>query len=54
MLDVVEVVRSIVEHFGDNEGAFPGRSKLVRFLLVHSKNQVSFLKCPTPYVSGME
>ena len=54
MLDVVEVVRSIVEHSGDNEGAFSGRSKLVRFLLIHSENQVSLLKCSTPHVSGME
>ena len=54
VLDVEETIRSIVEHFGDDERAFPSRSELVWFLLVHSKNQVSFLKCPTPYVSGME
>ena len=54
VLNVVEVVRSIVEHSGDNEGAFPGRSKLVWFLLIHSENQVSLLKCSTPHVSGME
>ena len=54
VLHFVEVICSIVEHFGDEEGALPGESKLVWFLLVHSKNQVSLLKCPTPYVSGME
>ena len=38
VLDIVEVVRSIVEHSGDNEGAFPRGSKLVWFLLIHSEN----------------
>ena len=54
VLDIIEVVRSIVEHSGDNEGTFPGRSQLVWFLLIHSENQVSLLKCPTPHVSGVE
>ena len=54
VLDVEKTIRSIVEHFGDDERAFPSKSELLWFLLVHSKNQVSFLKCPTPYVSGME
>ena len=54
VLDVVEVVCSIVEHSGDNEGAFPGGSKLVLFLLIHLENQVSLLKCSTPHISGME
>ena len=53
VLDVEKMICSVVEHFGDDEGALP-RSEVVRFLLVHSKNQVSFLKCPTPYISGME
>ena len=54
MFDIINMVCSIVEHSGDNEGAFPGRSKLVWMLLVHSENQVSLLKCSTPDVSGME
>ena len=51
---IVEVIRPIVEHLGDDEGAFPSRSELVRLFLVHSEHKVSFLKCSTPYVSGME
>ena len=35
---IVQVVCSIVEHFGDDEGAFPGRGELVWTLLVHSEN----------------
>ena len=54
VLDAEKTICSKVEHFGDDEGAFPSRSELVWFLLVHSKNEVSLLKCPTPYVSGME
>ena len=38
VLDIVEVVCSILEHSGDNEGAFPRGSKLVWFLLIHSKD----------------
>ena len=37
-IDIVEMVRSIVEDSGDYEGAFPSRSELVWFLLIHSKN----------------
>ena len=33
LFHIVEV-RSIVEHLGDDEGTFPGRSKLVRLLLL--------------------
>ena len=44
MLDIVEVICSVVEHFGDDEGAFPSRSELVWFLLIHSKNQVSLTR----------
>ena len=51
---IVQVVRSVVEHLGDDEGAFPSGSKLVRPLLIHSENQVSFLKCSTFHFSGME
>ena len=54
MLDTVKMICSVVENFGDDEGAFPSWSELVRFLLIHSKNQVSLLKCSTPHVSGME
>ena len=37
-IDIVKTVRSIVENFGDDEGALPSRGKLVWFLLIHSKN----------------
>ena len=43
-----------MENFGDDEGALPSRGKLVWFLLIHSKNEVSFLKGSTPHISGME
>ena len=51
---IVQVICSVVEHFGDDEGAFPGGSKLVWSLLIHSENQVPFLKCSTSYVSSVE
>ena len=54
MLHIVEAICSVEEHFGDDEGAFPSRSELVWFLLVHPKNQVSLLKYPTPHISGVE
>ena len=54
VLDVEETICSVMEHSGDDERAFPGRSELVWLLLVHSENQVSFLKCSSPYVSGVE
>ena len=38
MLNVVKTVRPIVENFGDDEGSFPRRSKLVLFLLIHSED----------------
>ena len=34
---VVEVIRPVVEYLGDDEGAFPGRSELVRPFLIHSE-----------------
>ena len=54
MLNTVKMVCSIVENFGDDEGALPGRGQLVWFLLIHPKNQVSFLKGSTPHISGVE
>ena len=54
MLDTVKVVCSIVEHSGDNEGTFPSWGELVRFLLIHSKNQVFLLKGSTLHVSSVE
>ena len=51
---IVEVVRSVVKHLGDDEGAFPGRGQFMRPLLIHSKNQVSLLECPSSVVPGME
>ena len=38
VLDVEKTICSIVEHFGDDERAFPGKRELVWFLFVHSKN----------------
>ncbi len=37
-IDIVKMVCSIVENFGDDEGAFPSRSELVWFLLMHSED----------------
>ena len=51
---IIQVVCSVVEHFGDDEGAFPGGSKLVWTLLIHLENQVPLLKCSTSYVPSME
>ena len=51
---VVDVIRSIVKHLGDDEGTFPGRSKLVRSFLIHSEHKVSFLECSTSDIMGME
>ena len=51
---VVDVVSSVVKHLGDDEGAFPGRSKLVRPFLIHSEHKVSFLECSTSDILGME
>ena len=38
VLDIVKAVCPIMENFGDDEGTFPSRSKLVWFLLIHSEN----------------
>ena len=54
VLHIVEVIRSVVEHLGDDEGSFPSGSKLVWPLLIHLENQVPLLKCPTSHVSSME
>ena len=54
VLDVEETVRSIVEHLGDDERAFPSGGELVWLLLIHSEDQVLFLECTTPYIPGME
>ena len=51
---IVQLVRSIVEHLGDDEGAFPSGSKLVWFVLIHSENQISFLEGSTSHISGVE
>ena len=53
-INIVEVIRSIVEDSGDDEGAFPSRSKLVWFLLIHSEDQISFLEGSTLHMPGME
>ena len=37
-IDIVEVVRSIVEDSGDYKGAFPSRSVFVWFLLIHAED----------------
>ena len=54
LFHIVEVIRSVVEHFGDDERSFPSRSKIVRPLLIHLEHQVSLLKCSTSHVFGME
>ena len=51
---IVKVICSIVEHLGDDEGAFPSRGELMRPLLIHSEHKISFLKCSTFDVSAME
>ena len=54
MINVVEVICSIVEDSGDDEGTFPSRSKFVRFLLIHSEDQISFLEGSALHISGVE
>ena len=51
---VVDVVRSIVKHLGDDEGTFLGLCELVRSFLNHSEHKVSFLKCSTSDVASVE
>ena len=51
---IVEVTHPIVEHLGDDEGAFLGRSEFVRSFPVHSEHKVSFLECSTSDFTGME
>ena len=51
---VVDVVRSIVKHLGDDEGTFSGRGELVRPFLIHSEHKVSFLECSTSNITDME
>ncbi|KAI5015110.1 hypothetical protein ZWY2020_056500 [Hordeum vulgare] len=53
-VDVVESVCSVVQHLGDDEGSFPGRSQLVRSLLIHSEHQVACLERATPDVACMK
>ena len=48
------MICSIVEDSGDDEGAFPSRSKFVWFLLIHSEDQISFLEGSALHISGME
>ena len=54
MLNIVKMVCSVVENFGNNEGAFPSRGEFVRLLLVDSEDQVSFLDGSALHVSGIE
>ena len=54
VLDIEEAICSIVEHFGDDERAFPSEGELVWLLLIHSEYQVPLLECTTPYFLGME
>ena len=54
MLDVVKTVRPVVENLGDDEGAFPSRSKFVWFVLIHSEDQISFLEGSALHISGLE
>ena len=54
VFDVEETIRSIVEHLGDDERAFPSGGELVWLLLIYSEDQVPLLERTTPYVLGME
>ena len=53
VLHIVEVIRSVVEHLSDDEGAFPSGCKLMRPLLIHSENKAPLLKCSTSHISGI-
>ena len=53
-IDIIKVVRSIVEDSGDYEGTFPSRREFVWFLLIHSEDEVSFLEGSTLHISSME
>ena len=53
MLDVEKTVRPVVEDLGNDEGAFPRRSKLVWFVLIQSENQIPFLEGSTSHISGV-
>src|SRR3954467_5640544 len=53
-IGTVWVIRSVVRDFGGEEGAFPGRSEFVRLLLIHSEDQISFLKGSTLHIPGVE
>ena len=53
-IDIVKVIRSIVEDSGDDEGTFPSRSELVWFMFIHSEDQMSFLEGSALHISGME
>src|SRR3990170_1729532 len=44
LLEIVEVVGSVVQYFGDDEGTFPHRGELMGPLLIHSKHQITFVK----------
>ena len=52
--EVVEVVSPVVQHLGDDEGAFPRGGKLVRSLLIHLEHKISFLKCSTFDIPGVK
>ena len=54
VINIVEVICSIVEDSGDDEGTFPSRSELVWLMLIHSEDQISFLEGSTLHISGME
>ena len=51
---IVEVIHSIVEHIGDDEGTFLGQSELVRSFLNHSEHKVSLLKRSTFDIADVE
>ena len=43
-----------MKNSGDDEGTFPSGSEFVWFLLIHSEDQISFLKGSPPQISSVE
>ena len=54
LLEIEKEVGSIVQHFGDDERAFPCGGELVRPLLIHSEHEVTFMEGSTPDVPCMK
>ena len=52
--EVVEVVGPVMQHLGDDEGAFPRRGEFVWSLLIHPEHKIPLLKCSTVDVPSVE